>query len=79
MGSLDVDKFWRLKGFMKWKALQPDGQAGECCDSQHYIYEKKATIWVYTRAKPDCDVCDRERLWREYVRERDGTPRWMPS
>lgn len=55
--------------YREWRAWDPGDRV--CCRQEHE-YSKFSHS-----PKPDNDVCEREKAWREYVRERDGNPRFM--
>ena len=43
-----------------------------CCRNSHEYYNSALKIIP----KPDENVCERERAWRNYVRKRDSNPRF---
>jgi hypothetical protein len=62
--TLDV-----MTAYLNWQNAMPlPGES--CCKIDHFIDGV---------ALPDNKVCQRERLWRRYVRLRDSDPNWMPG
>lgn len=54
--------------YLEWVALRPTDLKKPCCQGFHF------TTREYWDPLPDSVVCEREKAWRNYVRERDQNP-----
>lgn len=58
------------KAFRRWQEFRPK-EGGSCCGNSHFIMIEDGSRYFKEVPKPDANVCNRERAWRDYVRVRD--------